>query len=100
MPRPPAIMEASPQGVKRSCEGTDCRGCECSGSFRLARLLPAEVYGVDYANYSGVDGRVRPSNRGHGREAFGGKQNAFANAGTNGVQRQNGIAAVRAVQLQ
>jgi len=55
---------------------------------------------VDYADYSGVDGRVGAADGGHCGEAFGGKQDALANTRVYRVERDDRFSAIGAVEIQ
>jgi len=67
---------------------------------RPTESLVVQIDGVNDADYSGVDGRVRPPHGGHGGKAFGGEQNALPKACTHRVQREDRFAAVRPVKIE
>jgi hypothetical protein len=55
---------------------------------------------VDDADYGGVDGRIGAADGGHCGEAFGGEQDAFADSGVNGVECDDGFAAIGAIEIE
>jgi hypothetical protein len=65
-----------------------------------ARSIVVQIDRIDHADDGGVDGRVGTADGGHGGEAFGGKQNAVADARVHGVEGEDGIAAVGSVEMK
>jgi len=59
-----------------------------------------ESYGVNHADDGGIDRGVRATDGGHRGKTFGHKQDTFADASVNGVQRQHGNAAIAAIEFE
>lgn len=73
-----------------------------ASSSHSAHLL-RPVVKVDRINHpddGGVDGRVGTADGSHGGEAFRCEQHAVADARVHGVEREDGIAAIRAVEME
>jgi hypothetical protein len=64
-----------------------------------AKLFFVKVHRVDDSNHSCVDGGVRAAHSSHCRKAVGGEQDALADARADGIQCEDGFAAIRAIQL-
>lgn len=65
-----------------------------------ANSLFLHFHRIDYADDGGIDGGIRAANSGHGGETFRAKQNAVADSRVDGIEREDWIAAIRAVQLK
>jgi len=55
---------------------------------------------INVGDHGHVDRRVRPSDTGHGREAFAGEQDFIADACIHGIERYHGIAAIAAIEVE
>jgi hypothetical protein len=67
---------------------------------RLLLGFIREVHRIDHANHGSVDGRIGAANGGHCGEAFGGEEDAFADARIHGVKRKDWIAAIGAIEVE
>ena len=65
-----------------------------------AKSLAMQIDGINHSDDGGIDRRIGTADGGHGGETFRGKQNAVADARVHGVEREDGIAAIRAVELK
>ena len=59
-----------------------------------------QIDGINHADDGGVDGRVGAANGGHGGETFRCEQDTVADSRAHRVEREDGIAAIRAVELK
>jgi hypothetical protein len=59
-----------------------------------------QIDGIDHANDGGVDGGVGASNGCHGGKSIGGEQDALADARVHCVKRENGFAAICAIEIE
>jgi len=65
-----------------------------------AESLAMQIDSVNHADDGGVDGRVGTADGGHGGKTFGSQQDALADASVYGVECEDGIAAVRSVEVK
>jgi hypothetical protein len=68
--------------------------------IHLEKSLALYFDGVNHADHGGVDRRIRSPNGSHRGEAFRSEQDAVADASIHGVEREDGIAAIRTVKLK
>jgi len=55
---------------------------------------------IDHPDHGGIDGRIGAADGSHCGEAFGGEEDAFADARIHGVKRKDWIAAIGAIEVE
>ena len=68
--------------------------------IRSMESLAVQIDGIDHADDGGVDRRIGPTDSGHGGKSFVGDEHALADAGADGVEREDRVAAVGAIEIE